>query len=325
MPTPFAKALVFSLILVIALGLILVINADFGAGPAGPQEAGFPGITLGLTAEAQESLQLAGDAFPAEDAGFSAYYRVGTPGNYGLDKDTVDNYIFKPVGSGLTTLKAGPAVLTAMGDNYTVATLPLVNIDQIQTDVNLYYDDQGWVVAYLPKDAPASQIWQAREEDVEDPELTDISNTTLLDAINVVIAEGLNQTAITADDTDLGYYHWHHTDYSSFLMMAVTRGTQGEYPVSFAIPESLKVAEVSATMWISQDVNTTAPCATLTLDKADLIPQKCVKGFYHSTAKLNDFKDSTAHNFKLVQSRSDAGASGALLMLVYSAPRPEAE
>ena len=318
------KFIACCLVLIAALGALLAIN--LGNGSTNPEQLAFPGITLGLTAEARESLQAAGDAFPSNDAGFSAYYQVGTPENYALDKGAVDDYIFSAVNRGIgAELRAGPATVSDMGANYTVATLPLLNIDQITTSVNVYYDDEGWVVAFLPKDAPSSQIWQARMLDVENPVLSDDNPSsdnslthTLLDAINVVISEALQDTAITA--ADLGYYHWKYRDADSFLMMAVARRQQGETPVSFAVPESLDIAEVSATMWIAQDVNVSAPCATFTLDEADLISQKCGKGFYHATTNANTFSASAAHSFRLVQLASDAGASGALLMLVYSAP-----
>ena len=313
------KFIACCLVLIAALGALLAIN--LGNSSTNPEEAGFPGITLGLTAEARESLQTSGQAFPAADAGFSAYYRVGGTGNDRLNKGAIDDYIFKPVGSGSTTLKAGPAVLTAMGANYTVASLPLLNIDGIKSTVNVYYDDEGWVVAYLPKDTPSSQIWQARMLDVENPSLSDNSLThTLLDAINVVIDEALQDTAITADRFTLLPLAT-YPEHSSFLMMALARGSQGgdSEPVSFAVPATLNIAEVSGTMWISQDVSAAAPCATFTLDGSDLISQKCGKGFYHATTNANTFSDSAAHSFKLVQSGNDAGASGALLMLVYSA------
>ena len=313
------KFIACCLVLIVALGALLAINFE-DSSPA-PEQSVFPGITLGLTAEARESLQTSGQAFPADAAGFSAYYRLSGTGNDRLNKGAIDDYIFKPVGSGSTTLKADPAVLTAMGANYTVASLPLLNIDGIKSTVNVYYDGEGWVVAYLPKDAPSSQIWQARMLDVENPSLSDDNLThTLLDAINVVIDEALQDTAITAADLD--YYHWQHPEHSSFLMMALARGSQGgdSEPVSFAVPATLNIAEVSGTMWISQDVSAAAPCATFTLDGSDLISQKCGKGFYHATTNANTFSDSAAHSFKLVQSGNDAGASGALLMLVYSAP-----
>ena len=316
------KFIACCLVLIAALGALLAIN--LGNGSTNPEEARFPGITLGLTAEARESLQSTGEAFPTDAAGFSAYYRVGTPGSYSLNKDTADDYIFSPVERNTVTLKAGPATLTGIGSNYTVASLPLLNIDGIKSTVNVYYDDEGWVVAYLPKDAPSSQIWQARLLDVENPVLSDDNPSsdnslthTLLDAINVVISEALQDTAITA--ADLGYYHWKYRDADSFLMMAVARRQQGETPVFFAVPESLDIAEVSATMWIAQDVNANAPCAKFTLDEADLISQKCGKGFYHATTNANTFSASAAHSFRLVQLASDAGASGALLLIVYSA------
>ena len=116
------KFIACCLVLIAALGALLAIN--LGNGSTNPEEVGFPGITLGLTAEARESLQTSGQAFPADAAGFSAYYRVGGTGNDRLNKGAIDDYIFKPVGSGSTTLKAGPAVLTAMGANYTVRVCP---------------------------------------------------------------------------------------------------------------------------------------------------------------------------------------------------------
>ena len=105
-------------------------------------------------------------------------------------------------------------------------------------------------------------------------------------------------------------------------VLALARGERGggSYPVSFAVPATFELAEVSAAMWISRDVNPTAPCAKLTLDAADLIAQECAKGFYHATADLTAFNAQSAHVLKLEQSGRDAGAAGGLLMLVYAAP-----
>ena len=291
--------------------------------------ADFPGITLHLTAEAGNALQQAGQAFPAADAGFSAYYRVSSNGGYSLDKAAVDAEIFAPVTSGDLTYRDGLATMIATGGNYTVARLPIINIDYVSatdkltTTVHVYYDDQGWIVAYLPANTPSAQIWQARTLDAENPSLADVSHTVLLDAINVIYVDGLNKTTpLTAAATGLDYYHWQHPDAANFLMLAVARGEQGgaNYPVSFAVPATFQIAEVSAAMWISRDVNPTAPCAKLTLDAADLIAQKCVKGFYHATADLTAFNAQSAHVLKLEQTGRDEGASGGLLMLVYGIP-----
>ena len=308
-----------SIVILIFLGALATLLAlDQTELAAQPEDYEVPSPQLGLTAEAREALQGSDLAFPSGDAGFSAYYRMGTIGDYSLDKATVDDHIFGQVESNAITVRTAPATLVDIGDNYTISTLSMTNIDSIESEVNLYYDDEGWIVAYLPSGTSSSQIWQAREENSENPEITDISNTTLLDAINVVVDDALGGTSIEHDDSSLGYYHWQHTDADNFLMMAVSRQIQGEYPVQFSVPTTLTVAEVSATMWVSLASNTDPPCAKVTLDDSDLIAEQCSKGISSSTANLSDFNNQSNHAWKLIQSQRDEGASGALLMILYS-------
>ena len=88
--------------------------------------------------------------------------------------------------------------------------------------------------------------------------------------------------------------------------------------MSFAVPELLDIKEVSATLWLTEYSGINRPCATLTLDKADLIPKQCSNGFYNTFLDLDDFNSRVAHLMKLTHSEHSGGASGALLMLVYS-------
>ena len=315
---PFERLRLSIAVLTFLTALAVLLALDHSDLVAQPEDSEVSGVQLGLTAEAREALQESDLAFPSDDAGFSAYYRMGSVGNYSLNKGTVDDHIFGPVDSNAITLRTAPATLVEIGDNYTVSTLPLKNIDSIVSTVNLYYDDEGWIAAYLPSGTPSSQIWQSREENPENPEITDISNTTLLDTINVVVEDALGETEIAHDDSSLGYYHWQHTDAENFLMMAVSRQIQGEYPVQFSVPTTLTVAEVSATMWVSQSTNADPPCAKVTLDDTDLIAEQCTKGISSSSANLSDFNAQTNHTWKLIQSQRDEGASGALLMILYS-------
>ena len=301
-------------------GLTVVSSGD---DPIDPEAGATPDIILGLTAEARESLQNANLAFPSDQAGFSAYYRVATSTLGRMQKDTIDNYIFGPVPAGVISRRNTAATIKDMGDNYTVADMHLLNINGIPSTVNLYYDDQGWVVAYLPKDAPSSQIWQAREVDENDPEMTgaDLGNTLLLDAINVALEEALEGTKIMPDDAKLGYYHFKYPNADNFLMMASARGDEGQSPISFTVPATLMVKEVSVTLWITQPAGEVAPCAKVALDDADLIAEKCAKGIYHASPNLTTFNAKTAHAMKLMnRSTSDEGAAGALLMVVYDKP-----
>ena len=321
------KLLTGCLIILAAIGALFAIN--FVGGSAAPDEAESPGITLGLTGEAREALLQSGQAFPSATAGFSTYYRVpaansgGGTGSYGLAKSTVDDRIFGRRLSSVVGRRPAPAVILDLGANYTVASMPLYNIGGLITTVRVYYDDEGWIVAYLPRGVPPSQIWQARELDDENPSLSDISETVFLDAINVILADGLGGDAIDHTAEGLGYYHWQYPAADSFLMMAVVQRGVGLAPVSFAVPELLNIKEVSATLWLTENSGINRPCATLTLGKLDLIPKKCSNGFYNTFLNPDDFNSLVDHSqvaylMKLTHSEHSGGASGALLMLVYS-------
>jgi hypothetical protein len=270
-----------------------------------------PNVTLGLTAEARRSLQQ-GDAFPSGDAGFSAYYRVTNASSLPtLDKAAVDKVVMGEVKD--LTYHASPASLINTGDNYSVVSLPIHNIAQTTTTVHLYYDDEGWVVAYLLRGEESSRVWQAGNLDNLDPEnpAIDAIDTTLLDAINVVVEEALGQPALVADD--LGFYHWGHPTATDFFMMANARGDVGTDTISFAVPESFTMREVSVSLWVSGDA-----CGSVTLDGEPLTRDRCHRQFHHAPVAWADFTGQTGHTMLLKQSVSSTGASGAIIMLVYS-------
>jgi hypothetical protein len=160
-----------------ALGAALAVTTTF-SGDSGEQDgAYFPGITLGLTAEAREALQQSANAFPDSDAGFSAYYRVPDgAGGFALNKNAVDQALFNDPDP--TSLRAGIGAVSEIGNNYTIGTVPIINIDGLTTTVHLYYDDQGWIVAYFPRGSESSRAWQAVDLDLDNPVLTDVSRTT---------------------------------------------------------------------------------------------------------------------------------------------------
>lgn len=304
---------------IFAATLALLLYLNLGDTTRQPADDEFAGIRLNLTAEARESLQRSGNAFPANSAGFSAYYRFGPKNNHSLNKGRVDDHVFSPVRSGEKTLREKQATVISMGANYTVATLPLLNVENLRSSVNLYYDDQGWIVAYLPANAPSSQIWQALNLNKDSDTPFETIDHILLNAINIVISEALRDDEIGKEV--LNYYHWQHEDAKSFLMMASVRKYEGTQPIAFTIPQSFDVAEVSATMWVAvKGVDGIVPCAVMALDEKNLLTKQCARGLYHETVDLYQMGRNAAHNFTLTQSESDQGASGALLMLVYSAP-----
>lgn len=315
----FTRTLSFSILLVVAfIATFIYLEDGPNTAEASQIQGGLPGKTMVLNPAMRVALQSSDLAFPSESAGFSAYYRVEDSGSYSLDKGVVDDHIFSPVEPEDTTLRTAPAALVDVGSNYTVATLTLQNIDGLESEVNLYYDDEGWIVAYLSSGVSSALVWQAKDIDVENPEVEEIGDTILLEAINVVVEEALGETAIENDDTDLGHYHWQYPNADNFLMMAVSRQDQGEYPVQFAVPETLTLSEISSSLWISQGTNTQAPCAKVTVDGSDLIAQQCTKGIYDAAVDLTNLADTTGHTWNLIHSERDEGGSGALLVIIYA-------
>jgi len=294
---------------------IAALFAIFNIGaPEGQAPAQSAGITLGLTAEARESLQQTGQAFPASQAAFSAYYRVPDgAGGFGLDKSMVDEALFSKPGP--TLYRAGVSTLLGSGANYSVGAIPIINIDSLATPVNLYYDDEGWIVAYFSSGQESSRAWQAVELSVETPTLNDLSRTTLLDAINEVVNQALKLPAVSHGQ--LGYYHWEHPSATSFLMFATARGTIGAEVMSFAVPSNFVVHEVSTAMWIS---SLDLPCARTVLDGVNITGDQCDRSFHYSPVGLTAFNSLSAHTLVLDHFNQDKGASGALVMLIYSAP-----
>ncbi len=307
-------------LLLLALLTIFLATGYWGV-VAAPSEDAVGELEPSRPIAARPILQSNDLAFPSDDAGFSAYYRLTEEGTFSLDKDKVDKYVFSRVGAGDTTVRTGPATLVDVGDNYTVATLSLANIDTTTSRVNLYYDDEGWIVAYLPRGEPSALIWQARDIDAENPEISDsdLDDNILLDTVNVVVSEALGESTVKHDDDGLGYYHWQYKEADSFLMMVVSTSNAGDsYPVQFAIPSTLTVAEISSSMWIAQGANSQAPCAQVTLDGEDLIDEECTRGIFSSTATLTRGAGTSTHNWTLNQSARDGGGAGSALLVLYS-------
>ena len=276
------------------------------------QENGPPRFALALTAEARQALQSTSNAFPSRNAGFSAYYRVPNAQNdFEPKKDLVDQALHDA--SSEIPLVSGTPALQDTGGSHSVTSLLINNIAGPTTPVNVYYDAQGWVVAFFPRGTPSSQAWQAGNLNVEEPELTDVSHTVLLDAINAVLAAAPNSPAITPED--LGYYHWEFPLATNFLMIASASGNVGTDVVSFAVPESFTVDEVSVSSWTTGD---SASCTRVDLDNGDVKDDRCGPGWNHTRAELSSFNQRTAHTMNLEHYGHDIGASGAMVMLVYT-------
>ena len=188
------------------------------------------------------------------------------------------------------------------------------------TTVNLYYDDEGWIVAYFAAGAPSSRAWQAIELNPEIPQLTDLSRTTLLDAINDVLLEVVGATTLNVVDprtpAELGYFHWQHPTATHFLMIGTARGTGGSDFVSFAVPASFNVLEMSIAQFITYTDN--RPCNGETHLDGDRIHTNCPSSpgsFLHTAFPA---LTGTAHTLEARFGGGPGGGLGSMVMLIYA-------
>lgn len=313
-----------------ALIVLLACAAVMGVAAASLQESAgettegpLPPTTLGLTGAARQSLQQPDKAFPADSAGFSAYYRVSDGSSFILDKEAVDAALFESNPAPLSLL-AETGSLTDLGGNYTIGSLSIQNIDgdsstqedDLVTTVNIYYDNEGWIVAYFPRGTTSSMAWQAKTLDAENPSLVDedLKETILLNAINEALA-GASQVSVAA--ADVSYYHWAYPGATNFLMFGVAAHGVSDRFVSFDIPDSFTVHEASVAQWTTQTSQEGDLCADTLLNGVAVSGlTSCEQEFLHSLVTLS----SATHQMKLSVTVSDSGAAGALTMIIYTIP-----
>ncbi len=191
-------------------------------------------------------------AFPEDQAGFSAYYRVDGQDStkprlnvLNVTKALLD----KPRPS--NAARAGAGSPQHLGSNFGIVELPMfATVGGYPVDprkVIVYYDDRGWVVAYLPKGEPAAAIWRY---DTADP---DLNQNLLVLAINEVL-NAAELTSVTHDGVD--YYDWQNADCNAFLLFSNEASGGTSNPVNFVIPPTIADVQASAAVLITSRYST---------------------------------------------------------------------
>ncbi len=194
-------------------------------------------------------------AFREEDAGFSAHHRV--PDHFqGDGQDDLRPrlnvmavtvaLLEDPDQSNSYRTAAGRHVDS--GGNFGIVELPMAVTSSRSSvvpprRVTVYYDDRGWVVAYLPADDPAAGIWRY---DPQDRMANDLDQNLLLLAINEVLAVARQDVPdiVEADHDAVGYYHWQHPEHNAFLLFSHESGGGTSDPVR--CPASTILADLSS-------------------------------------------------------------------------------
>ena len=277
-------------------------------------------------------------AFREGEAGFSAWVRIAA-GEQGSDKPRLDVLGIKerleaepdPDKSGTVHQIRGAGINVDWGLNFAIVELPMyaaVISPKPVERVTVYFDDQGWVVAYLPKGRPAAAIWKhgsAEGATTDDPKANeDLEKNLLVLAINEVLKAN-DANAAVFGHSRVAYYDWDNEDCDAFaLFSAVTEGEESN-PVKFVIPRTITEIQASAAVVLEeQTTNGDSVTASVTVDgkavtSASSNELRNAAEFQLERQTDENGKPMTSLHKALVDVSADNVAAG-VVMLVYDKP-----
>lgn len=329
----------FWILLIVALSAALLFWLGNGS-PAETSYAPTSAATVWDLAEPDDLVATSqGDdatAFREEEAGFSAHYRVPDhlqgdgPDDLrprlnveaitkALLKDPVDG----PDGSNHNRNAAGRHVDS--GANFGIVKLPMHAAigfgNQVgPREVTVYYDDRGWVVAYLPADEPAAGIWRY---DAPDQQANDLQQNLLVLAINEVLIVATQDVPeiVKADDSTVGYYHWQYPDCNAFVLFSHESNGGVSDPVRFVVPPTIQNIMASASVLITS-VSTpdqSAVTAELMVDDSAVVSVRQPDRLGVSGFTL-ERTDDASRLYEVTVTVDDGATAAGAVMLVYTKP-----
>jgi hypothetical protein len=185
-------------------------------------------------------------AFPADKAGISAYVKITTP----IDIDKVRTIFTK---------------VEDIGDNYIIGIVPIANWLET-TEVHLYADKDGWLVAYFTKEEPAAKIMKW-PENYEGSPITKITTTTLREALG-----NAGQAAGVGIPREVKYYDFRFPDANAMtLFVKVSKNgtgiTQVKIPAEWTLYEASYYGRGTNTYWYHRTHSLEVDGASIRSDK----------------------------------------------------------
>lgn len=278
-------------------------------------------------------------AFREEEAGISAHHRVPDhfqgdgPGDLRPRLNIVaitKSLLEAPDESNANRQEPGRHVDS--GANFGIVELPMVAAVTpagrlvSATDVTVYYDDRGWVVAYLPADEPAAGIWRYDPQDIPNTpghKANDLEQNLLLLAINEVLAVAREDVPeiVNADQDTVGYYHWQYPDYNAFVLFSheYDRGTSD--PVRFVVPPTIENILASASVLITSRGTDDQPTVTaeLLVDDSAVVSARQPDRLAVSGFTLERTSDAS-RLYEVTVAVDDGATAAGAVMLVYTKP-----
>ena len=313
----------------VSLLFVFVIGGEEGGKKIGSLP--LPGISMGLTAEAMASLQ-ATNAFPGPNpAGFAAIWSGdGSLMNLTAARESILQT------SGASGRRAGAGSIVEVGDNFFISDVPIRNITG-NTTVRLFVsqpasgdtgDTRAWVVGFFlhtggarnPNVHSAAQAWNPIDHgfDLQIP-LIAIDRLTNVDAIlEVTDVLGLDPAVVFNSVT---WFHFGFPQATNLALMAEARGIKGTSDVSFALPASAVIDEVSAMKYVKRHPSFSILQRSILLVDGTTIFDN-TSGDRKEYAFLTGSFDPSfnPHTMTVTHSVTDNGSTGAALAFLYHVP-----
>lgn len=278
------KAIKSFLLLCILSGFAILLMLWPGEKEKGKSDRGKMLEEIGLLKPA--FAQEVPEAFPADEAGISAYVNAGQ--NIDLEK-----------------AKKAFVGIRAEGDDYVIGIMGLEGLPEDEFP-HMYLSQSGWILAYYSKIAPASRIMQWHGY-TGGP----ITTTTLQDAIAKICPEIRVDFSKVKDN--IAYYHFQYPE-ATKMVMSVDMVTEGkEDAFNFLIPFNVTLFEGSWSLRGCESYGTWYR-SSLYLDGGKISDSKGIENDKFQAPHLTLGK---VHNVKIESFTEDCVNSGVATIFIY--------
>ena len=279
----------------------------------------------------------ASTAFREEDAGFSAYYRVPAPADADaprLNISTItDRLEAEPDTSDTARTQKQAGEVVEQGVNFAIVTIKMNAAirEKDAQEITLYYDDRGWIVAYLKVNVPAAAIWRYRPLNAADGDTAKKPNELLADnllilGINAVLKANNPAANAITHKTVGGYHHWQFPQCDAFILFSNQTTSGKSDPISIVIPPTISTIKASAAALIAHiPVGGEEASASVLIDGEPKVTAEVMAedSDYLSVDRF-DLMPDTEHSsvYRMQVSGTNGKLAVGVVMLVYDKPEP---
>lgn len=247
-------------------------------------------------------------AFATNESGISAYVNVGTSIN--LDNASL---AYKNIEDRTST--------------YVIGVVEVPNASDYELP-HVFTSADGWIMAYYAKEKPRALIMPWGQFDINNPDLNQLSNSRLEEAISIVSSSIFVSYSTIKSNTK--YYDFQYPDANTLTLIAESRAISGVDSFNFRIPSEFTLYNVSWE-YFSFDCSD----CWFHLNNKELIG---TDGTYnHNTSSANGYSGSIEEKYfgtidalskdelhkgdlRYNYYASDQGSSNIAIALIYKAP-----